>query len=128
MTHRDFLYKRWKKSTTKTCHLGDPGLYEDYRKYRNNLSNVIKKWKQQYYSVKFENATGNLKNTWLLINELEGKSNNKLPSCFKVDGSTITEDKDIAISFNSYFCFSSRKFEQTDLNLKVNAKILVWLL
>ena len=117
ITHRDFLYKRWKKTTTKTCHLGDPDLYEDYRKYRNNLSNVIKKCKQQYYSVKFEKATGNLKKTWLLINELRGKSNNKFPSCFKVDRLTITEDKDIANSFNSYFCFLAENLnKQIDKN------------
>ena len=98
IAHRD-----WKKSTSKTCRFGDTGLYEDYRKYRNNLSNVIKKCKQQHYSVKFENATGNLKKTWSLINELRGKRSNILPSYFKIDGSSVTEDKDIANSFNSYF-------------------------
>ena len=91
------------KLTTKTCHFGDTSLYEDYRKYRNNLSSVIKNCKQQYYSVKFENATGNLKKTWTLINELRGKQSNILPSYFKIDGSLITDDKKIANSFNSYF-------------------------
>ena len=104
ITHRDNLCKKWKKSTTKSCQFGDPALYESYRKYRNNLSNVIKTCKKQYYSTKFDNATGNLKKTWSLINELRGRSVNNLPSHFKVDGSTITEDKDIANSFNSYFC------------------------
>ena len=103
ISHRDCLYKRWKKSTSKTCRFGGTSLYEDYRKYRNNLSNVIKKCKQQHYSVKFENATGNLKKTWSLINELRGKRSNILPSYFKIDGSSVTEDKDIANSFNSYF-------------------------
>ena len=103
IANRDQLYKKWKKSITKTFKLGDPGLYEDYRRYRNNLSNVIKKCKQQYYSVKFENATGNLKKTWAIINELRGKHRNNLPSYFKIDGSVVSEDKDIANSFNSYF-------------------------
>ena len=103
IANRDQLYKKWKKLITKTCKLGDPRLYEDYRKCRNNLSNVIKKCKQQYYSVKFENATGNLKKTWAIINELRGKYRNNLPSYFKIDGSLVSEDKDIANSFNSYF-------------------------
>ena len=94
------------KSTTKSCQFGDPALYKNYRKYRNNISHVIKTCKKQYYSTKFDNATGNLKKTWSLINELRGKCVivNNLPSHFKVDGSTISEDKDIANSFNSYFC------------------------
>ena len=45
ISHRDRLYNKWKKSTTKTCHFSDTSLYEDYRKYRNNLSSVIKKCK-----------------------------------------------------------------------------------
>ena len=97
IAHRDCLYKRWKKSTSKTCRFGDTGLYEDYRKYRNNLSNVIRKCKQQHYSLKFEKATGNLKKTWSLINELRGKHNNILPSYFKIDGSSVTEDKESQI-------------------------------
>ena len=103
IAHRDRLYNKWKKSTTKTCHFGDTSLYEDYWKCRNNLSSVIKNCKQQYYSVKFENATGNLKKTWALINELRGKQSNILPTYFKIDGSLITDDKKIANSFNSYF-------------------------
>ena len=103
IAHRDHLYNKWKKSSTKTCHFGDTSLYEDYRKYRNNLSSVIKNCKQQYYSVKFENATGNLKKTWALINELRGKQSNILPFYFKIDGSLINDDKKIANSFNSYF-------------------------
>ena len=91
IANRDQLYKKWKKSITKTCKLGDPRLYEDYQRYRNNLSNVIKKCKQQYYSVKFENATVNLKKTWAIINELRGKHRNSLPSYFKIDGSVKTK-------------------------------------
>ena len=65
---------------------------------------MIKKCKQQYYSVKFGNATGNLKKTWALINELRSEQSNILPSYFKINGSLITDDKKIANSFNSYFC------------------------
>ena len=103
IAHRDCLYKRWKKSISKTCRFGNIGSYEYYRKYKNNLSNVIKKCKQQHHSVKFENATGNLKKTWSLINALRCKRSNILPSYYKIDGSSVTEDKDIANSFNSYF-------------------------
>ena len=39
---RDKLYKIWKKTVTKICKSGDPRKYVEYRKYRNNLSRVIK--------------------------------------------------------------------------------------
>ena len=40
---RDRLYFKWKKTVSKNCKSGNSKLYESYRKYRNMLSNLIKK-------------------------------------------------------------------------------------
>ena len=74
ISKRDRLYKIWNKTTTKLCKSGDPRLFEEYRRYRNKLSLLIKTAKQQHYSHKLLNSTGNLKQTWAAINELRGKS------------------------------------------------------
>ena len=74
ISKRDRLYKNWKKTTTKICKSGDPRLHEEYRKYRNKLSSLIKCAKQQHYVRMFRNSTGNLKQTWSVMNELRGKS------------------------------------------------------
>ena len=73
ISKRDRLYRKWKQTKSKLCTSGDPRLFEEYRKYRNSLSNLIKRSKQNFYTKKFENATGNLKQTWALINQLRGK-------------------------------------------------------
>ena len=66
IAHRDHLYNKWKKTTNKICLSGDPRLHEEYRKYRNSLSKLIRISKQQFYKTKFDNAIGNLKQTWAL--------------------------------------------------------------
>ena len=59
--------------------------------------------KQRYYNLKFENATGNYRQTWSLINELRGKSKDALPSHFTINGLTTTDKKIIANKFNNHF-------------------------
>ena len=85
ISKRDRIYKKWKKTTTKLCKSGDPRLFEEYRRYRSRLSKLIKMSKQRYYNLKFENATGNYRQTWALINELRGKSKDALPSHFTIN-------------------------------------------
>ena len=100
---RDRLYKIWKKTTAKLCKSGDPRLFEEYRRYRNKLSLLIKTPKQQHYSHKLLNATGNLKQTWAAINELRDKSKANASSFFTIDNSVLTDKKSIANKFNNHF-------------------------
>ena len=100
---RDRLYKNWKKSTSKLCKSGDPRLYEEYRTYRNKLSNIIKYAKQNHYARTFQNSSGNLKQTWAIIHELRGKVKTPLSSFFTFGNTTVTDKKQIANKFNTYF-------------------------
>ena len=45
-------------------------LYENYRKYRNMLSNLVKKAKSEYYEAKLKSVCGDKKKVWMLINSL----------------------------------------------------------
>ena len=103
ISKRDRIYKKWKKTTTKLCLSGDPKLFEEYRTYRIKLSNLIKVSKQKYCTRKFENATGDYRQTWSLINEIRGKSKGSLPSHFTINGLKPADQKIIANKFNNHF-------------------------
>ena len=100
---RDRLYKNWKKSTSKLCKSGDPRRYQEYRTYRNKLSNLIKYAKQRHYARAFQNSSGNLKQTWAIINELRGKIRTPISSFFTFGDTTVTDKKQIANKLNTYF-------------------------
>ena len=93
ISKRDRLYKIWKRTQTKRCTMGDPRLQEQYRKYRNILSNLIKMSKQNYYTEQFERASGNMKKTWSIINHLRGKNQTSSSFCIKEGSSVITDEK-----------------------------------
>ena len=82
---------------------GDPRLFEEYRRYRNKLSLLIKTAKQQHYLHKLLNSTGNLKQTWATINELWGKSKASASSFFTINNTVLADKKSIANKFNNYF-------------------------
>ena len=104
ISKRDRLFKNWKKTTTKICKSGDPRLHEEYRKYRNKLSSLIKCAKQQHYARMFKNSTGNLKQTWSIINELRGKSKGSTSTFSAFKSAELTDKKSLANKFNNYFC------------------------
>ena len=64
---------------------------------------MIKVSKQKYYTRKFENATGDYRQTWSLINEIRGKSKGSLPSHFTINGLKTADQKIIANKLNNHF-------------------------
>ena len=117
---RDRLYYKWKKSISKQCKSGNMSLYENYRKYRNMLSNLVKKAKSKYYEAKFKSVCGNKKKVWMLINSLRGKTKQSLPSSFRVDNVDITCRKSIASKFNKYFSSIASNLNKS-INLNSNS-------
>ena len=73
--------------------------------------------KRQYYHTAFNTHSNNLKKTWKIINEVLNRNNKKhnLPLSFKSkNGALITNEKEIANSFNDYFiniCNDTKKSE-----------------
>ena len=67
------------------------------------MSNLIKYAKQRHYALAFQNSSGNLKQTWAIINELRGKIRTPVSSFFTFGNTTVTDKKQIANKFNTYF-------------------------
>ena len=98
------------KLLTNFINKKDPILKEEchtnYKKYRNLLSNLMKKNKQAYYDKFFERNWNNIKNTWSTIKSLISLKNvaSSIPTALSLDnGDTITNPYDIANTFNNYF-------------------------
>ena len=104
ISKRDRLYKIWKRTQTKRCTTGDPRLHKQYRRYRNMLGNLIQKSKQNFYAKAFEKASGDMRRTWSIINDLRGKNQMTSSYCIKDGNSVINDDKAIANKFNEHFC------------------------
>ena len=74
------------------------------KKYKNTLTNLIRKSKEEYYQSKFQSCKNNIKNCWKLIKKILGRDNNKINNISLMqDGKEITDHKDIAEIFCSYF-------------------------
>ena len=100
----------------------DPILKEqfhiNYKKYRNLLSNLMKKSKHVYYDKYFERNWNNIKNTWKGIKSLISLKSvaSSVPIVLSLDnGDTITNPYDIVNTFNNYFASIA---ETTKRNIK----------
>ena len=116
-------YKLWKKSKHKDKVQAQiettKAYYEKYKSYRRYLKRIIKGAKRNYYSKRFENAQGNLKKTWSLVNELRGKSKRNIKASFKINGELVEDKKKIANGFNQFFASVAKK-----LNTKIYSSTL----
>ena len=81
-------------------------------------SDIVQAHRSYEYDIelykKFELASGNIRKTWLLINELRGEKKADIKASFIIDGQIVTERRDIANGFNLFFSSIARK-----LNSKV---------
>ena len=77
----------------------------NYKKYKNKLNHQIKISKRNYHDKRFENAKGNLKETWKILNEVINKreTRSKMPSLFVYKDKQITDPLDTANRFCEYF-------------------------
>lgn len=100
--HKHKLRRKWKKSCKKK-EGGDPELWKKYKDYQEEVNKLITKAKTNYYSGKFEKYESNRKKTWEVINELRGKSKDKMKAIFIIDNERIINRRLIAHKFNTYF-------------------------
>ena len=100
---KEYLYKQWKKTVDKTNILGDTELYLLYSNFRRELKHIIKSAKKLYYCKKFAKVSGNIKQTWALINELRGKAKAGIKASFKIDGELVKDKRVISNGFNMFF-------------------------
>ena len=93
------------KNALQRKYMKRPITYESsYKNLRNKITNEIRKSKIRYYNEKFAANSGNIKNSWKVINTILKRNNKKeYKNAFEVDGVTVTEDEGIAECFNDFF-------------------------
>lgn len=84
---------------------GDILMRNFYKSYCNILKKCIQKSKEKYYHETFNNLKNNTKKIWKTINEIVNiKSKiSSSPNLIKVNGVNITNPKEIANHFNTFF-------------------------
>ena len=93
-------------------------IHTNYKKYRNLLSNLMKRSKPAYFDKYFEVNRNNIKNTWKGIKSLITLKS--VPTVLSPDnGNAITNPYDIANTFNNYFASMA---ETTKKNIKYSHK------
>ena len=75
----------------------------NYKSYRSKLKKLIQQAELNYFN-KFNNASGNIRKAWSVINSMRCKSkNNKLPNFIDTNGVIVTNRREICTKFNEYF-------------------------
>ena len=115
INHKDKLYDDWKDTVTKRNKSGIQDLYKNYRTY---LKFLINKAKKSYNSKRFENAKGDNKKTWNIINEIRGKQQKNPKSSFILNSKIVEDRRLIANAFNEYSTSITRK-----LNCSADGKL-----
>ena len=77
-----------------------PMTYKEiYKRYRNNLTKVLRASKNQYYKNMLQDNQGNPKTRWKTINSLLGRTNHSQTSTISLDPQPV----DIPTAFNEHF-------------------------
>ena len=86
-------------------------LHNNYKIYRNLISALMKRSKQNYYSKYFESNLTNIKNTWKGIKSVISMRNSSsiTPTLLTVQNGTIDNLKRIGNIFNNYFITIGKK-------------------
>ena len=79
---------------------------EEYNRYKNNLSGLLRRSRKNYFSEKFDNFNGNIAKSWKLLNTLLGRGKRSTPSkgvpsagCFNKYFSSIAAELDSKIPY-----------------------------
>ena len=74
------------------------------KSYRSKLKKLIQQAELNHFNSKFNNASGNIRKAWSVINSIRCKSkNNKLPNFVDINGVIVTSRREICTKFNEYF-------------------------
>lgn len=81
-------------------------LLNQYKNYRNKLTSIIKKTKDEYYRNEINNSQNNLKKIWQIINNATNSAktkNNKINIKDENDELIVQDNDQKAKAFNKYF-------------------------
>ena len=98
MRKRDFLKKQAVKKNS-------PQMWNDYKKVRNHVNASIRVARTNFFNESIQKHSGNLKETWKVINSsLGGNSKVTVINELVYDGKkSLTEKQNIAEQMNNHF-------------------------
>jgi hypothetical protein len=120
INRKNFLFKKWKKSVSKKNKFGDLVQYSTYKNFRKKLKHIIGTAKKNHYTKRFDEAKGNSKKTWQILNEIRGKSKAHTKPSFKIDGKLVEDRRAIANGFNSFFTSIATKLNDCEEGIPLN--------
>ena len=94
---RNKLYKAY------LCNKSDAECFEKYKRYRNNLTTIIRESRKLHFHHQFEKAKNNCNSTWKVIKEILNKRNTCKINKFNFKDVSYETPKEIAEKFNEYF-------------------------
>ena len=110
--YKNKLYKKFIKSKNRE-------IQTQFNKIKNEITSLTRKNKEEYYKKYFSKHDKNLKKIWDGIKEIINirQKSSSLPTSLNNKGSILTNQKEIANHFNSYFSgiaeniLKNRKYE-----------------
>jgi len=97
------LYKNYLKT-------GSPDLLKKYSKYKNKLTDILRKAEKQYYASKLEIYKDNLKELWGVLKEaLHQKVSYNRSIPLRINDKIVEDPLTIANTFNAYFATLGEK-------------------
>ncbi|NRB82007.1 MAG: hypothetical protein HRU38_25700, partial [Saccharospirillaceae bacterium] len=114
------LMKIWKKTVTKENPNGDPILYQTFSTYRKTLKHIVTSAKASYRCNQITENKEDRKKTWKIINELRGKSKQKIKPPFVIDNQKIMDRRIIANEFNKYFNSIASRLNESTADIRIS--------
>lgn len=93
------------------CKFRDQQLHNHYKKFRNKLTRIKEKSKQNYYSEQLQNSKGDSRKTWNVINNVlrKNKKSSNIPSKLEINDKVLSTPHLILNGLNDHFASIGKK-------------------
>ena len=106
------------------------GLWNDYKKSRNRVTNMIKQYKSKHYIRGIQDARGNSKKMWKLVKDITGRETNTGPIILETNNEHIVEPQQITNVLNDHFLNVAEKVTLSlpkDESYKTPDELVTWI-
>ena len=106
------------------------GLWNDYKKSRNRVTNMIKQYKSKHYIRGIQDARGNSKKMWKLVKDITGRGTNTGHIILETNNEHIVEPKQITNVLNQHFLNVTEKVTVSlpkDESYKTPDELVTWI-
>ena len=108
---RDALYRKYLRTKNPII---KNNLKDEYKTLRNSILSVCKASKKSHYTEFFNRNSNNIKLTWEGIQQIINLKSKKssTPSCISVNDNIVSDENDMANSFNEFFTSVADKLKE----------------